>query len=112
MFTYEREVRRVKIYCKTDRRIDMGVLYLALKKKWFDETKSGKKKYEYRLANKYWEKRLRGKEFSKIVLTCGYPKKTDLSRRIERPWRGHWKTLLTHEEFGKEQETVFCIPVN
>jgi len=90
----------------------MKILYLVLKKKYFDQIKSGEKNYEYRLDTEYWRRRLVGRRFSKIVLTSGYPKKTDSSRRIERPWKGHWKTLLTHEEFGDTQQLVFCIPVN
>ncbi len=34
------------------------ILYLTLKKKWFDLTASGKKKVEYREVKPYWTKRL------------------------------------------------------
>lgn len=35
-----------------------NILYLPLKKKWFDMIKSGIKKEEYREINKYWCRRL------------------------------------------------------
>lgn len=55
------------------------------------------KKAEYRDLNEYWAKRLtenpvitkdyikpgKQKKFDSVVFTCGYPKKTDTSRRIE-----------------------------
>ena len=36
----------------------MRILYLPLKKKWFDMIVSGIKKEEYREINEYWTKRL------------------------------------------------------
>jgi len=58
----------------------MKILYLTIKKKWFDLIKSGKKKIEYREIKHYWEKRLfegngkKLKHFDYIIFTNGYKK--------------------------------------
>lgn len=89
-----------------------GILYLPLKREYFDAIKAGTKKFEYRLYNSYWKKRIKGKVFEGIVLTLGYPKRTDNARRIERPWRGCSVEPLTHPQFGSRKRTVFAIRVN
>ena len=75
------------------------ILYLALKKKWYRLTECGSKLEEYREINEYWVKRLtfeehyesveqllskpiKFKEFSSVVLTLGYPKKDDKTKRV------------------------------
>ena len=90
----------------------MKTLYFNLKSEYFDAIKSGKKIYEYRLANKFWRKKLEGREYDKIVLMKGYPKKGDMSRRIERPWRGCTLTKIKHKLFGSREVEVFAIMVN
>lgn len=90
----------------------MKVLYLPLKKKWFDQIKSGSKLLEYRVRNDYWKKRLEGKSFDKIILTLGYPKRDDEERRIERPWRGYEIQTITHPEWLNFPTECFCIIVN
>lgn len=87
-------------------------LYLPLKKEYFDAIKAGTKLFEYRLYNGYWKKRIKGKEFDKIVLTLGYPKRNDKSRKIERPWRGYEIKDVMHQEFGESNIKVFVIRVN
>lgn len=89
----------------------MKILLLPLKKVWFDQVKSGKKKIEYRLYNSYWKKRLIDKEFDKIVLTLGYPKKDDLARRIERPYKGYKVVKIRHPEWGNRVTTCFAIKI-
>ena len=74
------------------------VLYLPLKKKWFDMIKAGFKKEEYREFNEYWNRRLlwtnkypedRREKFTgllifdTLVFTLGYPKADDTKRRME-----------------------------
>lgn len=75
----------------------MTTLTLPLKRKWFDMIRSGFKTEEYRDLNDFWAKRLtenpvitkdyikpgKPKKFDSVVFTCGYPKKTDNSRRME-----------------------------
>jgi ASC-1-like (ASCH) protein len=63
----------------------MKILYLTLKKKWFDLIKSGEKKTEYREVKSYWEKRLLGKKFDRIIFTNGYSK---TSPKIEVECKG------------------------
>lgn len=87
------------------------VLYLPLKKKWFDLIKSGEKKEEYREIKLYYEKRLLdfksmvkdyralcfkllvfgqltdickeySRNFERIVFTLGYPRADDAERRV------------------------------
>ena len=50
--------------------------------------------------------------FDGIVLTLGYPKADDLSKRIERPWHGFEIKRITHPLFGKLPVRVFAIKVN
>ncbi len=45
-------------------------------------------------------------------MTLGYPKADDLSKRIERPWRGFEIRRITHPLFGKLPVWVFAIKVN
>ena len=87
-------------------------LHLPLKREYFDQIKAGTKEFEYRLYNKYWRSRIENKTFDKIVLTLGYPKRDDTSRRIERPWRGYEVKDVIHREFGESSLKVFAIRVN
>ena len=50
----------------------MKYLQLTLKKKWFDLILSGEKKEEYREIKPYWEKRLIGKKYDRIIFRNGY----------------------------------------
>jgi len=85
------------------------ILQLAVKKKYFNEIASGKKTEEFRLCNKYWRKRLQNKVFSKVVITLGYPKADDMSRRLEFKWSGYSIKTITHEHFGDAPVTVYAI---
>jgi len=87
----------------------MRTLQIAVRKKWFDLIKSGEKTEEYRETTEYWKKRLEGKDYDKLVITLGYPKKTDLSRRMEFPYRGYYERSIISEEFGGEPVPVFAI---
>lgn len=88
-------------------------LILPVKKIYFDEINNGHKKFEYRLYNDYWKKRIIGKDFFGIEITLGYPKKDDHSRRILRLWKGYDIICgFIHNEFGTKPVTVFAIKVN
>ena len=50
----------------------MKYLHLTLKKNWFDLILSGEKKEEYREIKPYWEKRLMGKTYDKVIFRNGY----------------------------------------
>ena len=96
----------------------MKRLHLSLKEEYFRAIESGEKTEEFRLFNRYWRKRLIDLEdgspnhFDGIVLTLGYPKADDLSKRIERPWHGFEIKRITHPLFGKLPVRVFAIKVN
>jgi len=90
----------------------MKVLTLALKGKWFNQVKLGEKGCEFRLVNDYWTKRLKGREYDKIVLTLGYPKKSDASRRLEFPWNGYTVAWVKSEEWNNEPQLCFCIKLD
>lgn len=89
----------------------MPDLVLAVKEKWFKQIKSGTKTEEYRLYHDYWIKRLLGKTFDRVVITWGYPKKTDQERRLYFKWVGHpIKNIKYHDAFGNKPKTkVFAI---
>lgn len=71
------------------------MLTFNLKKEWFEKIKSGEKTHEYRLKNNYWFKRLfsiwyklkhkdySSKEQIQCIFACGYPKRTDISKRLK-----------------------------
>lgn len=87
----------------------MSVLYLPLKREYFEAIQSGAKKFEYRLCSEYWKRRLEGKAFDKVVLALGYPKRGDTARRIELPWRGYEVIKIVHPEFGNQEVACFAI---
>lgn len=87
-------------------------LILPLKGEYFDAISDGSKPEEYRLANAYWTKRLVGREYASIVLTKGYPRADDQSRRLRKPWRGYVRKTITHPHFGPDPVEVFAINVS
>jgi ASC-1-like (ASCH) protein len=87
-------------------------LVLPLKGIYFDQIKSGTKTLEYRVINDYWSKRLIGKEYDRVILTKGYPRKDDHDRRIVRRWLGFHEMLITHEHFGNVPTWVYAIDVS
>lgn len=89
----------------------MADLILPLKAEYFDAIRDGTKNEEFRLRNDYWRRRLLGRSFDRIVLTKGYPKRDDTSRRLVLPWRGYVYRTLTHPHFGPSPVEVFAINV-
>jgi hypothetical protein len=88
------------------------ILTLALKGIYFDEIKAGLKTEEYRLITPYWSKRLEGCDYDQILLTRGYPKRSDEERRLLRAWSGYTRKTLTHPHFGADPVDVFAIDVS
>lgn len=89
----------------------MRILTLPVKRIYFEQIRDGLKDHEYRLVTDFWTKRLWGQEYDKVVITLGYPKKDDASRRLEFPYRGCIIRELTHPHFGPNPVEVFAIPV-
>lgn len=90
----------------------MTDLYLPVRGIYFDAMQRGDKTEEYRLVTPWWEKRLVGREYARIILTRGYPRKDDCSRRLIVPWRGYTIRTLTHPHFGDTPVDVFAIRVD
>lgn len=79
---------------------------------YFDQIKAGTKLEEYRLANYYWTKRLLGRNYDRLILTRGYPRKDDEDRRINLKYRGFEVKTITHPHFGPEPVRVFAIKID
>lgn len=87
-------------------------LTLPLKGVYFDQIKSGEKTLEYRAATPFWEKRLVGREYDRVILTRGYPRRDDAARRLVLPWRGFVRQRIQHPHFGPKPVDVFAIAVD
>lgn len=85
-----------------------NTLTLPLKGEYFDQIVAGTKTEEYRERTPYWAKRLVGREYTNLVITKGYPKRDDRSRRIELPYRGFVEKTIMHPHFGGSVD-VFAI---
>ncbi|EBU8357357.1 ASCH domain-containing protein [Salmonella enterica subsp. enterica serovar Typhimurium] len=90
----------------------MANLQLAVNGEYFDQMKSGEKKFEYRLLNDYWRKRLVNRDYDRLIITRGYPRKDDTDRRIDVPYLGYLEQVITHKHFGDDPVKVFAIKVN
>lgn len=86
-------------------------LILPLKREYFEQIKTGTKTEEYRLVNDYWRARLYLKKYKRIVLTLGYPKRTDTERRLVLPYKGYVVKQITHPHFGPDPVHVFALDV-
>lgn len=71
----------------------MANLQLAVNGEYFDQMKRGEKTEEYRLVNPYWGRRIHGKDYDRLIITRGYPKREDASRRIDSPYGGPFCTF-------------------
>lgn len=90
----------------------MANLQLAVNGEYFDQMKRGEKAEEYRLVNPYWGRRIFGRKYDRLIITRGYPKRDDLSKRIDVPYDGYEVKVITHPHFGPEPVKVFAIKVN
>ena len=87
-------------------------LQLAVKTKYFDEMKSGVKLEEYRLVTPYWIKRLVNRQYDRLIITLGYPKRDDAGRWINVKYLGYTVKEITHPHFGPDPVKVFAIKVS
>ncbi|HAW0682108.1 TPA: DUF551 domain-containing protein [Escherichia coli] len=94
------------------RRLTVANLQLAVKGEYFDAMIRGEKTEEYRLCNNYWNKRIMFREYDRLIITKGYPKRDDSSRRIDVPYDGYEIKTITHPHFGDKPVKVFAIKVN
>lgn len=87
----------------------MANLTLRVKTEYFHAIASGEKIYENRLITEYWTKRLRGRHYDNVIITLGYPKRDDATRRLVFPWRGYIEREIQHKHFGPEPVKVYSI---
>lgn len=73
--------------------VELRILHLPLKTRWFNDIKAGTKTEEFRRVTDYWRKRLEGKDYDEIHIKLGYPKRGDESRTIKRKWNGYDRTV-------------------
>ncbi len=90
----------------------MAKLQLAVKGEYFDAMKRGEKTEEYRLVNPYWGNRIFNRWYDTLIITRGYPRKNDETRRLVMPYDGFEVKTITHPHFGPEPVKVFAIKVN
>lgn len=90
----------------------MATLQLAVKGEYFDAMLRGEKTEEYRLVNPYWGRRIFGKDYDRLVITRGYPKRDDASKRIDIPYDGYEIKVITHPHFGDKPVKVYAIKIN
>ncbi|MEG5700740.1 ASCH domain-containing protein [Enterobacter hormaechei] len=90
----------------------MANLQLAVNGEYFDQMKQGEKVEEYRLVNDFWNKRIMFREYDRLIITRGYPKRDDQSKRIDIPYDGYEVKMITHPHFGPDPVKVFAIKVN
>lgn len=84
-------------------------LVLNLKREYFQEIKTGTKKEEYRLCTPYWQKRIEGKSFDRIIIKLGYPKSSEMDKILKFKWHGYQIKEITHREFGNKPVKVYAI---
>lgn len=87
----------------------MKTLTLNLKREYFEQIKSGIKTEEYRLCTPYWQKRLKGKTFDKIIIKLGYPKNSEIEKILEFKYLGYKIKTISHKHFGENPVEVYAI---
>ncbi len=86
----------------------MKDIVLPLKGVYFDHIKAGTKTEEFRLITPYWTKRF-SRQYRNVILTRGYPKSSDTTKRQEFPWKGVTPRRITHPHFGPSEVWVYVI---
>jgi hypothetical protein len=84
---------------------------MAVNGEYFDAMKSGEKTEEYRLVNAYWSRRLIGRDYDRLIITRGYPRKDDNDRRLVMPYEGYEIKTITHKHFGPDPVKVYAIKI-
>lgn len=79
------------------------ILYLPLKKEWYEMIECGVKTEEYREINAYWSSRLMFKSLTHVKFSYGYTKRT-MTFEIERITIG-----AGNPKWGAPTEFVFII---
>ncbi|ELF7691695.1 ead/Ea22-like family protein [Escherichia coli] len=70
-------------------------------------------KIDYQALREAAEKATCGEwSHDRLIITKGYPKRDDSSRRIDVPYDGYEIKTITHPHFGDKPVKVFAIKVN
>jgi ASC-1-like (ASCH) protein len=86
----------------------MSDLVLHLKTRYFSQIKDGSKAFEFRIVKPYWEKRLVGRHYDRVIFWDAYKPRTP-ETVIIRPYRGFERQTITHPHFGPDPVQVFAI---
>ncbi|PSZ02572.1 RNA-binding protein [Escherichia coli] len=97
-------------YQNRRRRLTVANLQLAVKGEYFDAMIRGEKTEEYRLCNDYWNKRIMFREYDRLIITKGYPKRDDSSRRIDVPYDGYEIKTITHCQRRMKSDPLISPP--
>jgi hypothetical protein len=81
----------------------MRDLVLHLKSCYFHEIKEDRKHVEYRLTKPYWQKRLAGRSYDRVVIWDAY-KPRSAETVIVFPWRGYDVQYINHPQFCARPE--------
>lgn len=79
------------------------ILYLPLKKEWYEMIERGVKTEEYREIKPYWNKRLINRKYTHVKFSYGYTKRT-MTFELERITIGKG-----NPEWGAPTKDVFII---
>jgi len=87
-------------------------LRLAVKAEYFNQIKAGEKRFEYRLRNEYWNKRICMRNYDRVVITLGYQKSSDTDKIMVFKYAGYQTQKITHAHFGVEPVRVYAIDLS
>lgn len=82
------------------------ILFLTIKKEYFDAILSGEKKEEYRIINSFYKSRIENKEYTHIILQNGYSKK---SQRLKAKYLGYEIRKISTKIYGNTEVFVLKI---
>lgn len=84
-------------------------LFLVLKKEYFDQISQGVKTEEYRQVTDYWQRRLKNRQYDKIIFQLGYSKNAP---RIRCNYNGYEVKEICHPFFNNKKTEVFAIKLS
>ena len=100
---------RNRLVLRQERR-NVTKLTLRVRRKYFEQMKSGEKKHEYRKITPYYTARLANPNLKTVEITIGYPSpEREPEKFLLFKWDGYGTTTITHEEFGNTPEEVYDI---
>ena len=88
-------------------------LVLRVKRKYYDQIRSGEKKVEYREIKDYWTKRLVDRKYAAIVIANRQSTRFKDPEWLIFPWNGYLEYPFGGAEdiFGSGEKEVYAIPL-